>query len=100
MTLETAAIDFSEIHRVAWLTWERDGCPKGVMAYWLAAERLVRANGPLPANDGPPSVIGRPARLKHETLRADKSHRRIDSVPVARTAQPDKTSNRKRNGTL
>ena len=44
MIADTIAINFSEVHHLAWLNWEKDGCPRGLdMEYWLAAESLVVA---------------------------------------------------------
>jgi hypothetical protein len=34
--------NFTEIHHLAWLNWQQDGCPEGFdMEYYVAAESLV-----------------------------------------------------------
>jgi len=41
-TSVTPIVSFTEIHHLARLNWEKDGCPEGLdMEYYLAAESLL-----------------------------------------------------------
>lgn len=41
-TSVTPIVSFTEIHHLARLNWEQDGCPEGLdMEYYLAAESLL-----------------------------------------------------------
>lgn len=41
-TQSVSSISFTEIHHLARLNWEQDGCPQGLdMEYYLAAESLL-----------------------------------------------------------
>lgn len=52
-TSVTSTVSFTQIHHLAQLNWEQDGCPKGLdMEYYLAAESLLLRVGPRQAIEG------------------------------------------------
>jgi hypothetical protein len=40
--IRSVGINFTEVHHLAWLNWQQDGCPAGFdMEYYVAAESLL-----------------------------------------------------------
>lgn len=47
-TIKNAQLNQSEIARLAYLNWQKDGCPAGRdLDYWLEAESQLKATWPL-----------------------------------------------------
>lgn len=65
---EITAVSHDEIARLAYLNWEKEGCPHGHdQVYWLEAEKQIRATGHLlitelspPSNQSPVGTKSRP----------------------------------------
>jgi hypothetical protein len=66
-------ISQEEIAHLAYLNWQKDGCPHGRdQNYWLEAERQMKATRHLLALDVKPVASQAPAAIKSRSTKARK----------------------------
>lgn len=76
---ESFPIQRDEIAQLAYLNWQRDGCPLGRdQDYWLEAEQQLKATKHLLVAGGLPPAAGKGAGGKVKARPTRKAPRRMD----------------------